>query len=99
MNHHLGYYINIEPDFFQEPEGELGIKMTGKPAIFLVSAAGTIFTLKNPNLPLFVPLDTVIIWLSCPVEACIPADRKEGWSPVCFMGWIFPRIHRGGCAV
>ena len=35
MNNQLNHYISIEPDFFQELEGEFGIKITGKLAIFL----------------------------------------------------------------
>ena len=35
MNNQLSYYISIEPDFFQELEGEFGIKITGKLANFL----------------------------------------------------------------
>ena len=34
MNNQLIHYISIEPDFFQELEGELGVKITGKLAIF-----------------------------------------------------------------
>ena len=30
MNNQLKYYISIEPDFFQEPEGEIGVKISGK---------------------------------------------------------------------
>ena len=35
MNNQLKYYISIEPDFFQELDGELGVKITGKLANFL----------------------------------------------------------------
>ena len=35
MNNQLSYYISIEPDFFQELEGEFGVKITGKLANFL----------------------------------------------------------------
>ena len=35
MNNQLNHYISIEPDFFQELEGEFGIKITGKLANFL----------------------------------------------------------------
>ena len=35
MNNQLNHYINIEPDFFQELEGEFGVKITGKLANFL----------------------------------------------------------------
>jgi len=35
MNNQLNYYISIEPDFFQELEGEFGVKITGKLANFL----------------------------------------------------------------
>lgn len=30
MNNQLSHYISIEPDFFQELEGEFGVKITGK---------------------------------------------------------------------
>ena len=30
MNNQLNHYISIEPDFFQELEGEFGVKITGK---------------------------------------------------------------------
>ena len=29
MNNQLNHYISIEPDFFQELEGEFGVKITG----------------------------------------------------------------------
>ena len=35
MNNQLNHYISIEPDFFQELEGEFGVKITGKLANFL----------------------------------------------------------------
>ena len=35
MNNQLKYYISIEPDFFQELEGEFRVKITGKLANFL----------------------------------------------------------------
>ena len=35
MNNQLSHYISIEPDFFQELEGEFGVKITGKLANFL----------------------------------------------------------------
>ena len=35
MNNQLNRYISIEPDFFQELEGEFGVKITGKLANFL----------------------------------------------------------------
>ena len=35
MNNQLNHYINIEPDFFQELEGEFGVKITGQLANFL----------------------------------------------------------------
>lgn len=35
MNNQLRHYSNIEPDFFQEREEEIGVKITGEPAIFL----------------------------------------------------------------
>ena len=35
MNNQLSYYISIEPEFFQELEGESGVKITGKLAIFV----------------------------------------------------------------
>ena len=35
MNNQLNHYTSIEPDFFQELEGEFGIKITGKLANFL----------------------------------------------------------------
>jgi len=38
MNNQLNNYISIEPDFFQELEGEFGVKISGKLAIFLRTA-------------------------------------------------------------
>ena len=35
MNNQRNRYISIEPDFFQESEGEFGVKITGKLANFL----------------------------------------------------------------
>lgn len=35
MNNQLSHYISIEPDFFQELEGEFGVKITGKLVNFL----------------------------------------------------------------
>ena len=35
MNNQLSHYTSIEPDFFQELEGEVGVKITGKLANFL----------------------------------------------------------------
>ena len=35
MNNHLRHYISIEPDFFQELEGEFGVKITEKLEISL----------------------------------------------------------------
>ena len=35
MNNQLSHYTSIEPDFFQELEGEFGVKITGKLANFL----------------------------------------------------------------
>ena len=32
MNNQLSHYISIEPDFFQELEGEFGVKITGDAA-------------------------------------------------------------------
>ena len=40
MNNQLSYYISIEPDFFQELEGEFGVKITGKLAIFPRTVGG-----------------------------------------------------------
>ena len=35
MNFQLSYCINMEPDFFQEQEGEIEVKITGELANFL----------------------------------------------------------------
>ena len=35
MNNQLSHYISIDPDFFQELEGEFEVKITGKLANFL----------------------------------------------------------------
>ena len=35
MNNQLANYISIEPDFFQDREGEFGVKITEKLAFFL----------------------------------------------------------------
>ena len=39
MNNQLSHYISIEPDFFQELEGEFGVKITGKLVNFLMGYA------------------------------------------------------------
>ena len=62
--------------------------------------ADSISTLKNREFPPFSTLDTVVMmWVPCPVPLYIRVDRKDGWSSIGFMDRIFPRIHRGGCAV
>ena len=74
MNNQLNHYISIEPDFFQELEGEFGVKITGKLAIFLSNKLSPTFRFGEPSSQIST-LGTIFLFIFEP----FPLQFRQGF--------------------